>query len=152
MTEEHVPWMQVCLELGRQALRNGNPPVGSVIVRAGHIIGRGQEAGKSRGDITFHAEIEAIRQAVLHIANARLDKCVLYTTHEPCLMCSYVIRHHRVSQVIMGLTVPYIGGYSSAYPILKAANIPIWGPPPLIISGICQEACEQLSAEYRNQS
>lgn len=148
-TEEHTHWMQMCLELGRQALQSGNPPVGSLVVQAGVRIGQGVEAGKTQRDITFHAEIEAIRDAIRHTGANHLASCILYTTHEPCLMCSYVIRHYQVSQVVFGVEVPHIGGYSSAYPIVTAHDIPIWSSPPLVISGVCREACAQLSQEYR---
>ena len=43
---------------------NGNPPVGSVIVKNDKIIGIGIEAGKTSNDITRHAEIEAIKDAL----------------------------------------------------------------------------------------
>ncbi len=150
MQDEQSNWMQLCLALGHKALKNGNPPVGSVIVRNGEVIGRGQEAGKSKGDITCHAEIEAIREAVQLTGESNLSDCILYTTHEPCLMCSYVIRHHRISQVVFGLEVPHIGGYSSAWPLLTATDIPIWGPSPRIVGGIEKEACQQLSLQYQN--
>ena len=139
-------WMQQCLELGRQARQEGNTPVGALLLQEGQKIGEGREAGKSKHDITCHAEIEAIRDA-LQQGHANLRGAILYTTHEPCIMCSYVIRHHRIARVVIGLAVPEVGGYTSLFPILSTQAIPKWGPPPEITLGVLQEQCRGLSLE-----
>jgi tRNA(adenine34) deaminase len=146
--EEHEKWMRNCLALAGQALERGNPPVGSVLVQAGGLIGEGAEAGKTKNDITCHAEIEAIRDAIQRHGASAVRGATLYSTHEPCLMCAYVIRHHQVSRVVVGTTVPAMGGFSSAYPLLTATDIPIWSPPPHIVEGVLREACQALSQEY----
>ena len=86
--EEHEKWMRKCLELGKQALQGGKPPVGSVLVKAGQPVGEGAEAGRSKNDITCHAEIEAIRDAVQNYGASAVRGATLYSTHEPCLMCA----------------------------------------------------------------
>ena len=148
--KEQERWMKRCLQLGREALLNGNAPVGSVLVAAGDIIGKGREAGKSKNDITCHAEIEAIRDAI-HQGYSDLWGATLYTTHEPCIMCAYVIRQHRIPTVVMGLTVAEVGGYTSAYPILRATNIPHWGPAPQVVMSILAKECAALDREFRNR-
>lgn len=124
-------FMQRCRELAVVARERRESPVGSVVVVMGQTIGEGIEASKNRQDITCHAEVEAIREAVKNHGQD-LSGAVLYTTHEPCILCSYVIRHHRISRVVIEQEVAHIGGASSAYPILITENIPIWGPPPVV--------------------
>ena len=143
-------WMERCLQLGREALEAGNPPVGSVLVLNSQIVGEGREAGKSKNDITCHSEIEAIRDAIRK-GNTDFTRAILYTTHEPCIMCSYVIRHHQIAKVVIGLEVAEIGGITSAYPILLANEIPTWGKSPEWESGILREQCAALDEEYRNK-
>lgn len=145
---DHEHYMRHCLTLAKEALAQGNPPVGSVVVRDGVIVGRGREAGKSKGDVTCHAEIEALRDAVKNISSGDLSDCSLYTTHEPCLMCAYVLRHHAVRQVIMGVRVKTVGGVSSRYPVLIDDDFEIWAAPPGIVEGICSNECEELSRRY----
>lgn len=149
--EQHIKWMQYCIELGKKALKNGDPPVGSVLIRGDSILGEGVEAGKSQGDITYHAEIEALRGAVRNTGKKYFTDTILYTTHEPCIMCSYVIRHHRVAEVVVGLSVPEIGGYSSAYPVLIAEDIGVWTAPPKVIEGVLAEQCQVLQEQFLNQ-
>lgn len=147
----HEKWMKYCIKLGQQALKNGNPPVGSVLIKGEKKLGQGIEAGKTHQDITYHAEIEALRDAVKNTGEKFFEEAILYTTHEPCIMCAYVIRHHRVGKVVLGLRVPEIGGMSSAYPILKATEIQIWAKPPLIIEGVLKEECQILQNKYSLQ-
>ena len=132
MREEDKVWLKHCEQLAEQARQNGDPAVGSVIVKDNQLIAEGIEAGKSKNDITCHAEIEAVRQAVNKLGKD-LAGCQMYTTHEPCIMCSYVIRHYKISTVIIKNAVPVIGGASSAYPILVANDIGIWAEPPEVI-------------------
>ena len=145
---DHEHYMRHCLTLAQEALAGGNPPVGSVVVRDGVIVGQGREAGKTKGDITCHAEIEAIRDAIQHTGNGDLSDCSLYTTHEPCLMCSYVLRHHAIKHVIMGVRVKAVGGVSSRYPLLTDPDFEIWAAPPVIVEGICSDDCAALSQRY----
>ncbi len=79
--KKHQHYMQQCLVLGEKALTRGDAPVGSIVVLNGKVIGRGVEAGKSTGDITKHAEIEAIKDALKLVEKIALSRCTLYTTH-----------------------------------------------------------------------
>ena len=89
-----------CQQLADIAAERHESPVGAVVVHAGTIIGEGIEASKARQDVTCHAEVEAIRAAV-QARGRDLSAATLYTTHEPCLLCSYVIRHPRVRRVVI---------------------------------------------------
>lgn len=136
--------MRQCIDIAMQARLRGDSPVGSLIVRDGRVIATGMEGGKTFGDITYHAEIEAIRHATALLKSQHLPDCILYTTHEPCIMCSYVIRHTKINTVVMGLNTGEIGGASSIYPLLLDTSIHKWGPPPVLITGILQQECSDL--------
>jgi len=129
--DDHL-FMQRCEALAALAAQRQESPVGSVVVLDGQIIGEGIEGGKAKQDITCHAEVEAIREAVKKHGKD-LSTATLYTTHEPCILCSYVIRHHRIGRVVIQHAVAHIGGVSSAYPILTAKDVPIWGEPPVVL-------------------
>ena len=137
--------MHQCIELARIAKQHGESPVGSLIVKAGEIIGRGIECSKAHADITFHAEIQAIREATGLLMSQDLSACILYTTHEPCIMCSYVIRHTRINTVVIGLLTGELGGYSSKFPILTDDSFTKWGHPPNLVFGILEKECSQLN-------
>lgn len=140
--------MLECIELAKKALEKGNPPVGSLLVFEDKIIGRGIESGKSSGDITQHAEILAVKDALANGFRDVLDKSVMFSTHEPCIMCSYFIRHHKIAKLVFGVSVPFVGGQSSEFKILETENIPKWGNKPEIESEILQHDCEILNEKF----
>jgi tRNA(adenine34) deaminase len=140
----HDFFMNRCIELALLARDRGDSPVGSLLTKNNQIIAEGIEGGRTHRDITYHAEIEAIREAVRKLGNPDLSDCLMYTTVEPCIMCSYVIRHHRVNMVVIGLTTGEAGGLSSAYKILEDRTVAKWGEPPIIITGILESECKSL--------
>lgn len=141
-------YMHQCLSLAKEALAAGNPPVGALIVFEGNVIGTGIESGKSTGDITNHAEIVAIRTAIKNGHSDKLPLACMYTTHEPCIMCSYMIRHHRISEIVYGTAVPYVGGFTSQFNILTTEDVPKWGNKPKVITGVCLDECNTLNAQF----
>ena len=145
---DHHKFMDRCIELANRAMLKGNPPVGALLLKNGDIIAEGIEAGKSRGDVTAHAEIEVFKNAKIKGYNEFTD-CTLYSTHEPCVMCSYVIRYYKVQKVVIGLEVEELGGFSSKYALLSDDQISKWKETPLLIKGIERERIEELNEIYR---
>ncbi len=148
-TKTHVLFMEQCIVLAKKAMAKGNFPVGSVVVKNNTIIGRGSEAVKSSNDITKHAEIEAIKDALNNIGTGNLENCDLYTTHEPCFMCSYVIRHYKLRAIIYGTKVDHVGGITSDLKIMLTTKVPNWGKAPTIIENVLGEECKGLSKKYK---
>ena len=127
-------YMNRCEELGNAAAKKGNAPVGAIIVKDDEIISEAKEAGKTKNDITCHAEIEAIRIAIKKLKSHDLSEFILFTTHEPCIMCSYVIRFCRIKKVVYQDAVEYLGGISSSMPLLLSDEVPPhWAKAPEII-------------------
>lgn len=143
--KEHETYMNICIELAKIAKQRGDSPVGSIIVQNGVVVGKGIEGGKTHKDITYHAEIEAIRHATKYLGKQDLSDCILYTTHEPCIMCSYMIRHTKIPLIVTGVTTGEIGGFSSKLPLLLDTSIKKWAIPPSLINGILAKECAELS-------
>ena len=142
--EKYEQFMRRCIELARTAKARGDSPVGSLLVKDGQVIAEGIEGGKTHNDITFHAEIEAVRSATAKLERTDLSDCFMVTTHEPCIMCSYVIRHHKIRLLVVGISTGDIGGYSSALPVLLDRTVAKWGTPPKIIEKILEKECKAL--------
>lgn len=137
-------FMRHAIRLARIALKQGDAPVGSVVVCNGRIVGEGIEAVRSEKDLAAHAEVRAVQHACRALGSLRLDGCALYTTVEPCFMCSFVMRTARLSKVVTGKAVASIGGITSKYPILIDPRIPTWPPPPVVVTGVLEEECGAL--------
>ena len=129
-----IYYINRCELLAAKASANDDAPVGSVIIKDDEIISEAIEATKSKNDVTCHAELEAIRLAVKKLKTNDLSDCILYSTHEPCIMCSYAIRFHKIKKVVYQHAVNYLGGVSSSIPLLTSKEVPPhWGEVPVII-------------------
>lgn len=126
--------MDRCELLGKNAGDKGNSPVGALIVQQGEVVAEAEEAATFKKDVTCHAEIEVLRLAVKILGTNDLSDCVLYTTHEPCVMCSYAIRFYKIKKVVYRNGVKYLGGIHSSFPVLVTDEVPErWGSAPQII-------------------
>ena len=93
--------MQAAIDEARAGLREGGIPIGSVIVHAGRIIGRGHNRRVQRGSAILHGEMDALENAGRQHAFVYRD-AVLYTTLSPCAMCSGAILLYGIRTVIVG--------------------------------------------------
>ena len=98
----HEEYMRRAMALAAEAARQGDVPVGCVIVKDGQIIGEGRNRREEHGDATAHAEREAIRDACKKLGAWRLHGCTLYVTLEPCPMCAGGIINSRIDTVRYG--------------------------------------------------
>lgn len=114
------------------------------MVRDGVVIAEGIEGVRGRFDIAAHAEMEAVRQSCRVLDTLDLSGCTLYTSAEPCFMCSYAIRACRVGTVVFGAPVDGVGGVTSGFPVLSTSAVPHWGPPPEVVQGILRAECERI--------
>lgn len=132
MSPEDNRYMQRCSELAERAREEGNVAVGSVIVLEDAVLAEAEESVPTGPDPFAHAEFVAVRSALQRVGSEPLREAVLYTTNEPCLMCSFAIREAGIGRVVIEEPTREIGGISSEYPILVADTISRWGPPPEI--------------------
>lgn len=116
-------WMRRALALAKMAAREGEVPVGAVIVRDSVEIGVGANSPVRNVDSTAHAEINAIRVASKFVGNYRLTGTTLYATMEPCVMCAGAIIHARIERVVFAAADERWGGAGSVFDILGCARL-----------------------------
>ena len=92
--------MREALVQAKKALKKGEVPIGAVVVLGDEIIGRGYNQSITTRDPTAHAEIIALKEASNRLDNYRLNEAIIYTTLEPCLMCSGALVHARIKKII----------------------------------------------------
>ena len=119
-TEPDSRWMAHALELARHAeVREGEVPVGAVVVLHGKAVGEGWNRNITASDPTAHAEILALRDAGRRLGNYRFPGAELYVTLEPCVMCAGAIVHARIARVIFGARDPKTGAAGSVFDVLQ---------------------------------
>lgn len=126
----HKIFIDRCLELADIAAKEGESAVGSIVVKGGLIIGEGYEKSRQLGDVTRHAEVVAILDALKK--DKDLSGAVLYTNVEPCILCSYVIRHHKISEVVFVEYAGELGGVNPPFNLLTSDSFKSWVSPPRV--------------------
>jgi tRNA(adenine34) deaminase len=110
--------MQEALLLAKEAYAKDEVPVGAIVVRDNHVIGRGFNQTISHCDPTAHAEVIALRDAAQRIRNYRLLDATLYVTLEPCTMCAAALVHARIKRLVFGAVDPKAGAVISQAHVL----------------------------------
>jgi tRNA(adenine34) deaminase len=112
-------YMEQALELARRALDSADVPVGALVVREGHVIGRGYNQREKLRDPTAHAEMIALSAAAEFLGRWRLDGCTLYVTLEPCTMCAGALVLARIQRLVYGARDPKAGACGSLFEITQ---------------------------------
>ncbi len=111
--------MLIAIKEANLAFLEGEIPVGAVIVDKNYnIISKAHNKKEKLNDVTAHAEILAIKEAVKVTNSWRLNDYKIYVTMEPCLMCTSAILQSRIKEIIYGvdskfneLSLTYLSDY-----------------------------------------
>jgi len=102
------PFLTAALEQARKSLSEGGIPIGSVLVHAGEIIGRGHNCRVQTGSAIDHGEMNCLRNAGRLRAEV-YRRCTIYSTLSPCAMCSGAIVLYRIPRVVVGENKTFTG-------------------------------------------
>jgi tRNA(adenine34) deaminase len=130
-----LKYMKEAIKEAKKALKNGDVPVGVVIVKDNRIIARAYNQKEKTKDGTNHAEIIAIKKACKVIKDWRLNGCTLYVNLEPCLMCLGAILQSRIDKVIYGANA------DKDYIEIINSSLEIEGP-------VLEEECSKLLKDF----
>jgi guanine deaminase len=98
-------YMDLAVSAALKSIQKGGGPFGAVIVdKDGNLLSCNHNQVVPENDPTAHAEIVCIREACKQLNTYSLEGCVLYTTCEPCSMCTSAILWARMSKVYYGNT------------------------------------------------
>ncbi len=134
--------MEIALDEARRAGEMGEVPIGAIVTGPrGTIIGRGHNLTETLGDVTAHAEMQAITAAALTLGGKYLQGCTLYVTVEPCLMCAGAIAWAQLSRIVIGAPDPK-RGYSTL-----TTRSP-FHPRASVITGVLARECSALVTDF----
>ena len=107
-----IVMMERCIALAKTGTQRGEFPFACVIVKDGEVVAEATNHVAQDGDVTRHAELVAVSRAQKALGSKDPSGCTLYTTVEPCAMCSFPIRETRISRVVYGIGSRLMGGDS----------------------------------------
>ncbi|WP_462221868.1 nucleoside deaminase [Ferruginibacter sp.] len=98
--EDKNRFMQMAVDLSQYALDSKcGGPFGAIIVRKGEIVGSSGNKVFANCDPTAHAEVMAIRDACKNLQTTDLSGCEIYTSAEPCPLCTAAIYWSKIESV-----------------------------------------------------
>lgn len=144
ITPVDIRMMRAALAEALLAFDEGEIPVGAIVESNGLILGRGHNLTERLGDVTAHAEIQAITAAAGCLGGKYLTGCTLYVTVEPCMMCAGAIGWAQLSRIVVGCADPK-RGYSSY------THRSPFHPKALVVTGVLEDECRELMQEFFRQ-
>lgn len=139
MTDEF--FMKEALKEATKAYELYEIPIGAVLVKNEKIISRGFNSVIRNSDSTQHAEIVALREAFKIEKNYRLPEYTLYTTLEPCIMCTGAIIESRIKKLVIGALDPKRGAVVSN---LELINSNVSNTKIEIVTGVLSDECLKI--------
>ena len=148
---DHAPaadderFMREALRVAERAARDGDVPVGAIVVQDGRIVGIGRNRREQDADPVAHAEIVALREACRASGRWRVDGAALYVTLEPCPMCAGAIVNARVARLVYGADDPKAGAVRSLYSICDDARL---NHRVAIEGGVLAQPCAEILSRF----
>ena len=140
MTDDEK-WMDLAIKQAIKAEKEGEVPIGAVLVKDELLIAKAHNQPITKNDATAHAEIQLLRSAGKKLQNYRLTGSTLYVTLEPCAMCFGAIIHARVKRIVFGAYDPKTGVCGSSEDL---TNANCFKHKINVTGGVSERKCSQL--------
>ena len=132
--------MRMALQEAKLAFDAGEIPVGAVVVCKDRVMARAHNLTELLGDVTAHAEMQAITSAASSLGGKYLTDCTLYVTLEPCAMCAGAIGWSQLARLVFGASDEKRGYRRFAPNALH--------PKTKVESGVLAEECVALMKTF----
>jgi tRNA(adenine34) deaminase len=136
-------FMSLAIKEAEKSLRGHGIPVGAILVRDNRIVGRGNRSFNNAAFLD-HAEIQALRSMFKKYKRA-MDRLILYTTFEPCVMCFGALLHVGVKKIVYAMEDPFGGATRVPRSSLPKRNQEAY---PSIIKGVLKKDASVLFKKY----
>lgn len=137
-------FMRIALSEAEKAAKEGEVPVGAVLVHEGEVIATAHNRRENEKNALKHAEIIAIEKGCEVLGGWRLCDCTLYVTLEPCPMCAGALINARVARVVYGAKDARAGALAS---VMNISAYPL-GHKMLVTGGVMAERSIAVLREF----
>ncbi len=137
-------YMKEAIKRAKRAYKDGETPVGAVIVKDGVVIASGRNYRENKKNALMHAELVAINRACKKLGCWRLVDCDMYVTLEPCPMCAGAAINARLRRVVYGASDGKAGSFGS---LVNLNDFP-YNHKPEIVGGILDKECAALLSDF----
>ena len=111
------------IQIAADAVTHGNHPFGALLAKDGQILLEAENTIYTGHDITHHAETNLVRLAVQRYEFDFLEGCVLYTSTEPCAMCSGAIYWSGIGAVVYACSAPRLAEFAGVGLEIRSSEV-----------------------------
>jgi len=137
-------YMAEAIAEARHGAEEGEEPVGAVAVLDDAMVARDHDRSLLEGDPTAHAVMRVIQATARKLGTRRLSEVTVFTTHEPCAMCTGALVETRVRSLVFALPDPDRGAAGS---VVQLARHPSMPHQLSVVSGVRESEAERLGTE-----
>ena len=146
---EDETFMRKAIRLSKLAAEHGNEPFGAVLVKDGKIVFSNENQIYTKHDPTFHGEAGLIRELCARTAITDLHEYTLYSSCEPCFMCSGAMVWVKLGRLVYGagnIDLENILGKKGCNCSKRVFDNSFWQPQ--VTQGVLREEALEILQEY----
>jgi tRNA(Arg) A34 adenosine deaminase TadA len=137
--------MRLAIAEAQVSKQEGNKGYGAVVVRGHEMLGKAHDTAVTEHDPSRHAEVNAIRQAVLALGDGNLSGAILFSTCEPCPMCSSLAVWANLTTIVYGVSIEETAQMGKSRIRVSAREIIERSPVIIEVVGeVLREECRAL--------
>lgn len=148
MTEDKV-FMARAIELSKQAVARGNEPFGAVLVKDGRIVAENENGIYSNNNPAAHAELGLLLRFAKETGITDLSEYALYSSCEPCYMCSGATVWFKLGRLIYGASDRDLGAILKEQGSDCSATVYKSSPhSPSVTAGVMRDEAVKVLKDY----
>ncbi|HEX2765991.1 MAG TPA: nucleoside deaminase [Candidatus Limnocylindria bacterium] len=137
-------FMAEAIAEARRGADEGEEPIGAVAVLDDAMIARDHDRSVHQGDPTAHAVLLTLQATARKLGTRRLSEVTIFTTHEPCAMCTGALVETRVRSLVFAIPDPDRGAAGS---VVQLARHPGLDHQLSVVSGVRESEVRRLATE-----
>ncbi len=137
-------YMAEAIAEARRGAEQGEQPVGAVAVIDDAMIARDHDRSVLGEDPTAHAVLLTIQATARKLGVRRLTEVTIFTTHEPCAMCTGALLEARVPALVFAVPDPDRGAAGSVIDLARNLSFP---HQMSVVSGVRESEARRLASE-----
>ena len=137
-------YMAEAIAEARRGGAEGNEPVAAVAVIDDAMIARDHDRSVLDGDPTAHAVLLTLQATARKLGTRRLSEVTIFTTSEPCAMCTGALVEARVRALVFAVPDPDRGAAGS---VIQLARHPSMPHQLSVVSGVREAEARRLASE-----
>ena len=137
-------YMAEAIAEARRGGEEGEEPIGAVAVLDDAMIARDHDRSLREGDPTAHAVLRVLQATARKLGTRRLSEVTIFTTHEPCAMCTGALVETRVPSLVFAIADPERGAAGSVVQLARHASLP---HQLSVVSGVRESEAQRLGTE-----